>query len=100
MIKKREVELYYTAPDDEVFEEVKQQAIALWSGMGDEPSYSNEKVERIKDLINIQDNVMYMVAMFDQGNQSKLARSLSEKSRQAIRERLIDGGSPDYSIMF
>lgn len=92
--------LYYTPPSDEVFEEVKQKAIQLWSGMGDEPSYSKEKIDRIRDIQNIQDNMMYIVAMFDQGNQARLAYLLSVEARKEIRERMIDGGNLEYLISF
>lgn len=92
--------LYYTAPSDEQFDEVKQKAIEIWSCMGDEPSYSQEKVGRIKDIKNISDNFMYMVAMFDSSNQKKLADKLSTETRKAIRERMIDGDNPEYLIHF
>lgn len=95
-----DAKLYYTAPSDELFEELKQKAIEIWSGMGDEPSYSKEKVDRIRDIKNVQDNFMYMVAMFDQNNQAKLAGNLSAECRLAVRERMISGGNPEWSIAF
>lgn len=85
--------LYYIAPTDEQFNELKRVAIELWSTMSDEPSYAEGKVKRIKDLENITDNFMYMVAMFDVDNQHKLAQAVSDATRQAVKERLIDGGS-------
>tara|TARA_R110002126_G_scaffold17316_4_gene67746 strand:+ start:5574 stop:5861 length:288 start_codon:yes stop_codon:yes gene_type:complete len=93
-------ELYYTAPTDEQFEELKREAMALWSTMGDEPSYAEEKIGRIKDIGNIKDNFMYMVAMFDIHNQELLAGRLSEETRNAVRERMIDGGQPEHLIAF
>jgi tRNA splicing endonuclease len=95
-----EAKLYYTAPSDEQFAELKEKAIALWSTMGDEPSYREEKIGRIKDIENVQDNFMYMVAMFDINNQRKLAETLSAETRLAVRERMIDGGNPEYLIPF
>ena len=92
--------LYYTAPIDEQFNELKEKAIKLWSGMGDEPSYSQEKIGRIKDIKNVQDNFMHMVAMFDINNQRKLAENLSTETRKAVRERIIDGGGLPESIVF
>ena len=65
--------LYYTAPSDEIFEEVKQKAIEVWSGYDNQYGYVDEKVGQIKDIKNIQDNVMFIVAMFDSNNQKKLA---------------------------
>lgn len=89
--------LYYTPPTDEQFNELKQEAIKIWSEMGDEPSYSEEKIERIKDIKNIGDNFMTMVAMFDIHNQAKLADELTLGTRLAVRERMFDGGQlPEY----
>mgnify|MGYP001607778381 CR=1 FL=1 len=92
--------LYYTAPDQNQFDEVKAKAIELWATMGDEPSYSKEKIGRIKNITNVQDNFMYMIAMFDHHNQSKLANTLSKETRMSIRERMIDGGNPESLIVF
>lgn len=91
-----ETKLYYTAPTDEQFNEVKTEAIKLWSTMGDEPSYAEEKIGRIKDIVNVSDNFMFIVAMFDQNNQRKLAEKLSDETRGAVAERIKDGGLPDY----
>lgn len=92
--------LYYTPPTDQEFNELKEKAIEIWSTMGDEPSYSKEKIGRIKDIQNVGDNFMYMVAMFDQGNQERLAEMLSEDTRKAVRARMVDGGTPYYYIAF
>ena len=91
--------LYYTPPSDEIFEEVKKASISIWAGYEDE-RYVNEKVSRIKDINNISDNMMYMVAMFDIYNQKALSKLLSEEAKIAIRERMIDGGNPEYLIPF
>jgi hypothetical protein len=85
---------YYTAPSDEIFGEVKHEALKIWSTYED--PYKSEKISRIEDLQNVSDNVMYIVAMFDLTNQTKLAAHLSEKARTAIRERLVAGGAEDY----
>ena len=92
--------LYYTPPTDEQFNELKEKAIEIWTPMGDEPSYSQEKIGRIKDIKNIQDNFMFMVAMFDQDNQRKLAEKLKPETRKAVKDRMIAGGNPEYLIVF
>jgi len=92
--------LYYTPPTDEQFNELKERAIEIWSTMGDEPSYSQDKIGRIKDIKNVGDNFMYMVAMYDQYNQRKLAGKLTKATREAVAERLRDGGAPDYHNVF
>ena len=66
-------QLYYTKPSDECFEEVKQAAIDVWNTYDNEYGYATEKINGIKDIKNVSDNLMYIVAMFDQNNQSKLA---------------------------
>lgn len=92
--------LYYTPPSEEAFTEVKEKAIEIWRGYDDTHGYPSEKIKRIKDIQNVGENFMYIVAMFDQDNQRNLARLLSEPTRKAIRERMIDGGHPEYMIVF
>jgi len=91
--------LYYTPPADKEFNELKEKAIEIWNTYSNEFGYVDEKVGRIKDIKNIKDNFMYMVAMFDMNNQLKLAEKLSEETRKEVRERMIDGGnSPEYIL--
>jgi len=97
------LELYYTPPSDDVFEEVRAKAMVLWKVVDsddDKYGYATGKIDRIKDIENVQDNLMYIVAMFDHGNQILLAEELSEEAKDSIRERLIDGGTPHYLIVF
>lgn len=92
--------LYYTAPLDEQFDELKEKAINIWETMGDEPSYREEKIGRIKDLPNVQGNFMYMVAMFDLGNQTLLSTLLTPATRAAVCSRMIAGGQPPWANPF
>jgi len=92
--------LYYTAPNDEIFEEVREKAIEIWNTYDNTYGYASEKIDRIKDIKNISDNLMFMVAMFDHINMAKLAEKLSPEARQAIRERMIDGGNALKNIPF
>ena len=95
--------LYYTAPSDEAFNELKKAAIELWTTRYPEetsPYYAKEKVDRIKDIKNIDDNFMYMVAMFDLDNQRLLAEKLSLLTSKAVRDRMVDGGQPEHLIFF
>lgn len=93
-------ELYYTAPTDEVFNEVKDAAITLWMTYDDTYGYATEKAECIKHLANVSDNLMYIVGMFDLPNQGRLAAELGEEARKAIRDRMIEGGAPESLIAF
>ncbi len=92
--------LYYTPPTKEQFNELKEKAIGIWNSYDNEFGYVDEKVNSIKDIKNIQDNFMYMVAMFDTVNQRNLADKLSDETRQAVRERIIDGGEAQDLIFF
>ncbi len=95
--------LYYTAPSDSIFDEVKEKCIELWKEVdtdNDEFGYASEKIGRIKNINNVSDNLMYMVAMFDNYNHEKLATKLSPNARKEIRDRMIDGGNPSYLIHF
>lgn len=96
-------QLYYTAPNDEQFNELKQKAMELWVERYPEttsPHYAREKVSKIEDIANVSDNFMYIVAMFDQDNQALLAEKLSTETRQSIKDRMINGGQPEYLIAF
>lgn len=95
--------LYYTAPSDEIFEEVKKASMDLWIEEYPEeinPIYAKEKVGQIENLTNIKDNVMSIVAKFDHINMQKLAVKLSPEARQALRERMLDGGNLEHLIPF
>jgi hypothetical protein len=95
--------LYYTPPRQELFEAVKSRAMELWKEVdvdNDKYGYATEKINRIKDLQNISDNFMTIVAMFDIHNQKLLADRLAEETKTAIRERMIDGGNSIEYIVF
>ena len=92
--------LYYTPPKEKYFNEVKEKAIEVWGTYDDDFGYASEKIAMIIDIKNIGDNFMYIVAMFDINNQEKLANKLSDGCRKAVRERMIDGGSPSGFIVF
>lgn len=95
--------LYYTPPDIKLFDELKSKAIELWKEIdtdNDKYGYATEKINRIKDIQNVGDNFMYIVAMFDCGNQSTLSNMVSHETKIAIRERMIDGGMPEELLTF
>lgn len=97
------LKLYYTAPKDESFNELKEKAIELWKEVdsdNDKFGYASSKINKIKDIKNISDNFMYMVAMFDIYNQKKLADKLSKETRIEVRNRMVDGNVPSEYIIF
>lgn len=79
---------YYTAPPQEVFDEIKAAAIEIWSEYDDTYGYASDKISRIKDIENVQDNAWYMVAMFDPMNQIKLIQRVSESTAKMILDAL------------
>lgn len=92
-------ELYYTPPSAQAFEDLRINAIRLWNGYDNE-DYVNEKVGKIKYIQNIGDNFMFIFAMFDHNNQRAISKMVTEETRQAIKERLIDGGMPESFMPF
>ena len=90
--------LYYTPPSDEAFEDMRKACIELWNTYDNSGGYVDEKTERIKVIHNVGDNFMYMFAMLDINNQRKVAAMLAPETKEAVRERMIDGGNPTYLI--
>lgn len=92
--------LYYTPPTQDQFDELKERAIGIWNTYDNTYGYVDEKVNLIKDIQNVRDNFMYIVAMFDSSNQMTLSSVLSKETRKAVADRIRDGGSPDSFNMF
>ena len=92
--------LYYTAPDDLMFEEMKLACLTVWREMDNTHGYVDEKISRIKDTENVKDNFMYMLAMFDLTNMRKVTSMLSEDTKNAVTERIVDSGGTPYFIHF
>jgi hypothetical protein len=92
------VELYYTPPKQEIFDELKKISMDFWQEKYPEDEhryyaqyYAQSKIERIKDLQNIGDNFMYILAMFDTYNQREVISKLTDETKEAIRLRIIIG---------
>lgn len=79
---------YYSAPEEDIFDEIKAKAIELWRSYDDAYGYATGKINRIKDIKNIKDNTAYIVAMFDYNNQNKLLASLNAKAQEWLSELL------------
>lgn len=90
--------LYYTAPQDHCFEDLKKSAMQVWEEVASDPSYLEEKVDKIKNITNMGDNFMYIFAMFDTNNQRTCALFLKPETIEELRIRLIDGGMPYWQI--
>ena len=90
--------LYYTAPSDEAFEDMKSCALETWREVAEHPSYLEEKVSYVSEIRNIGDNFMTIFAMFDDGNQRICGAKLKQETKDELNKRLIDGGS-EYAII-
>jgi len=85
------IEQYYTAPSQEIFDDIQKTAVAIWRGYDDTYGYSTEKILRVEDITNIKDNAWAIVAMFDMENKGKLLlRVKREDTRQILLELLND----------
>ena len=73
---------YYKAPTQEIFDDIKSRCIEIWKTYDDQFGYASEKVNSIKDLTNIRDNCLSIVARFDTNNMRKLLKLIEPKSRE------------------
>jgi hypothetical protein len=92
----QDLDLYYKAPSDKIFNEIKKEAIKIWESYDDTYGYATEKINKVKDIKNIRDSVMFIFGMFDVHNQRKLMEALSDASRIALRLRL----PVEYNLMY
>lgn len=79
---------YYIAPKQEIFDDIKRNAIFLWKTKDNTHGYATEKIDAIKDLENISDNAWHIVAMFDPINQRKLLSMVEQSTAIQIMRAL------------
>lgn len=85
--QKKEIKMdYYKAPSQEIFEDIKENAIKIWKTYDNTYGYVDEKLEMIEGLRNISDNAWTIVAMFDYSNQRELLDMVKEETKKAILE--------------
>lgn len=77
---------YYETQPQHIFNEMKRLAIEIWSEYDNEFWYVDEKVNRIKDIKNIKDNIWFMYRMFDYENQQKLYNKWSTPLKALLQE--------------
>ena len=78
------MEDYYTAPSDEVFNEIMEKSIEIWQTYDDTYGYATGKIERVNSITNFKDNWGAIVGMFDNTNQQKLLAKLSPEAREQV----------------
>lgn len=95
----KSIELFYTQPKDEYFEELKSLCIRFWEVFPTdnnydseqfrlEMEYSQEKIKQIKSLKNEGANFISMVQMIHQNSREVIAKCLSLETRNEISMRL------------
>lgn len=77
---------FYTPPSQEIFDDLKEGAIAIWNTYDNTHGYADEKIGRIKDLENVSSNYTVFLSMFDLGNQLLLHRVVK---RDDTRELIL-----------
>lgn len=92
----KSVELFYTPPKDESFNELKEVCIKFWKIFDNQFGYSKEKIDTIKDLPNEGSNFIYMIQMIHPNSRKFIANVLSLETRNEISMRLYGwDGEPD-----
>ena len=81
------VELFYTPPKNEYFNELKEICIRFWRSF-DEVEYVDEKINRIKNLDNSGCNFVSMVQMIHPVSREIISKCLSLETRNEISMRL------------
>ena len=95
----KSIELFYTPPKDEYFEELKALCIRFWKVFPNdsyydteqlrlEMKYAEEKITQIQNLKNEGENFISMVQMIHQNSRQVLAKNLSLETRNEISMRL------------
>lgn len=91
-------DLYYTAPTQEIFDEVKSACIRVWRHPEEydmnsplHPDYAADKIAFIESLEPNQ--MMAMLQRFHMVVRKKVMRGLSNRARDAIRLRMLAGGA-------
>jgi hypothetical protein len=97
--EKKSIELFYTPPKDEYFEELRTLCIRFWEVFPEltmwnekqermEKEYAQSKIDLIKNLKNEGANFISMVQMIHQNSRQVLAKHLSLETRNEISMRL------------
>ena len=70
----------------------------LWKEVdtdNDKYGYATEKINQVKNIQNVGDNFMHIIAMFDPNNQKILAARLADETKKEIHDRINDIGGFD-----
>jgi len=77
-----------TTPNEDIFKEMIAIATIIWNTFDNTYGYVTEKLDRINNIENYQDNVMIAYRMFDFRNQSKFRALISKSALEYIENNL------------
>ena len=66
---------------NELFEELKSNAIKIWQSYDDKYGYATKKIETVNRIENISDNYGTIIGMFDVHNQRKLYDTVGDDGK-------------------
>lgn len=76
---------------DDVFNELKREAINIWQTYDDTHGYATEKISMIEPIKNYADNFGTFVGMFDIKNQRKLYDAVGTAEAKAAIDAWVGG---------
>lgn len=83
--------MYYIAPTDEIFDDLKKIALKAWNKIFEyhytSDEYKKEKLDRFNSMENTSDNFMCILAMFHVNTQNEICGSINYKTKIALLER-------------
>ena len=75
---------YYEAPSNDIFNDIKINAIRIFIELNCHHDYVFEKISKIIEIQNVRDNYAFIVAMLDVYNQSRLKDLVKQETRELL----------------
>lgn len=69
---------------DQLFNELRSEAIKIWQTYDDTHGYASEKIDYLKSFDNVKDNYGTIIGMFDDHNQRKLFNAVGDDAKDLI----------------
>ena len=83
---------------NELFNELKRNAIDIWLTYDDAYGYASEKIDYLNSFGNVSDNYGTIIGMFDTSNQRKLYNKVSPEA-QALIDKWVGGLESNEQLM-
>ena len=84
-------EEFYSNPSQEIFDDIKQGAIKVWSTYSESsPDYAQEKLSRVERLSNANGDWVVLVQMFDPHNQIRLYNLLERADSRVLVQKMFE----------